>query len=183
MFSLKIDEDLQIGLSEERHAEQIFLLVDQNRAYLREWLGWLDDTQSFEDVRAFIRSSLIKFTNSNGFEGSIWYKGQLAGGIGFHYFDWLNRRTEIGYWLAKSFQGKGIMTRATRSMVDYAFNEYAMNRVEIRCATGNLKSCAIPERLGFTFEGVQRNGGWLYDRFVDYRIYSILANEWLETGK
>ena len=58
-----------------------------------------------------------------------------------------------------------------------------MNRVEIRCATGNKKSCAIPERLGFTFEGIQRNGGWLYDRFVDYRIYSILANEWLETGK
>ena len=55
----------------------------------------------------------------------------------------------IGYWLGEQFQGKGIMTAACRVLVNYAFNEFKLHRVEIKCATGNTKSCAIPERLLF----------------------------------
>jgi ribosomal-protein-serine acetyltransferase len=50
--------------------------------------------------------------------------------------------------------------------------------VEIGCAPGNRKSCAIPERLGFTREGVLRQREWLYDHFVDHVVYGILAEEW-----
>ncbi len=70
------------------------------------------------------------------------------------------------------------MTRACRALVDYAFAKLQLNRVEIRCATGNLRSQAIPERLGFTREGTLREGEWLYDHFVDLIVYSMLAREW-----
>jgi ribosomal-protein-serine acetyltransferase len=183
MFSLRVDDEIQIALYEERQAEQVFQVVDQNRAHLREWLGWLDDNLSPEDSRAYIRAVNQKFANNDGFEGGIWYKGEYVGGIGLHYINWLTRKTEIGYWLAASYQGRGIMTRAVRALINEIFNDYNLNRIEIRCATGNLRSCAIPERLGFILEGVQRDGEWLYDHFVDLRVYSLLASQWLTSNK
>ena len=85
---------------------------------------------------------------------------------------------EIGYWLSSGQQGKGIMTKAVAAMIDDAFKNLGMNRVEIHCASGNLRSRAIPARLGFTQDGVMREGGLLNGKFVDKVIYSMLASEW-----
>lgn len=95
-----------------------------------------------------------------------------------HQIDWDNRRTSIGYWLAESAQGKGLMTKATRSLVNVVFSHYQLNRVEIRAAPENRKSRLIPERLGCIMEGQIRDAEWLYDHFVDHVIYSMLASEW-----
>jgi len=89
-----------------------------------------------------------------------------------------NRKTEIGYWLAVSYQGKGLMTKTCKMLVAYAFVEYQLNRVEIHCAIGYIRSRAIPERLGVTQEGVLREAAWLYDHFVDHVVYGMLAREW-----
>jgi ribosomal-protein-serine acetyltransferase len=70
------------------------------------------------------------------------------------------------------------MTNACRAVVTAAFENYPLHRIEIRCATGNHKSCAIPKRLGFTYEGRLRQAEWLYDHFVDLEVFSILAPEW-----
>ena len=63
-------------------------------------------------------------------------------------------------------------------MVDYAFGELGLNRVQIRCARDNARSCAIPRRLGFTEEGALRQAEWLIDHFEDQVVYGILAEEW-----
>ncbi len=70
------------------------------------------------------------------------------------------------------------MTNCCRAMVSLGFREFELNRMEIRCATENKRSCAIPERLGFTREGVLRDAEWVYDRFVDLAIYGMLEREW-----
>jgi len=97
--------------------------------------------------------------------------------------DWTNRKTEIGYWLGESFQGRGLVTKSCRVLIDYAFNELKLNRVEMRCGVENKKSRNIPEKLGFREEGVVRQAGWLHDHFVDYVIYGMLASEWRDEGK
>jgi ribosomal-protein-serine acetyltransferase len=178
MFCLMVDDDIKLCLLEERHAEQLFALVDRNRIYLRQWLPWPDANTSAADSRAFIKTSLEQFANNNGFQCGIFHHGQLVGLIGYNGIDWTNRFTEIGYWLAADVQGQGIMTKACRFLVNYAFKELGLNRVEIFCAAENRKSCAIPERLGFKNEGVIRQAEWLYDHFVDSVIYGMLASEW-----
>lgn len=70
------------------------------------------------------------------------------------------------------------MTRVAKALTDYALLELNMNRVEIRVASGNEKSAAIPKRLGFKEEGTIRCAEWLYDHYVDHTIYGILADEW-----
>ncbi len=178
MFCLTVDNDIKLCLREERHAEELFALVDENRAYLREWLPWLDANTSPEDSRLFIKSTLEQFANNQGFQVAIVYRGRLAGMIGYHKIDWANRSADIGYWLAAKFQGQGIITRACRFLADYAFGELELNRVVIRAAVENHKSRAVPERLGFTNEGTARQVEWLYDHFVDLVVYGALAAEW-----
>jgi ribosomal-protein-serine acetyltransferase len=178
MFRIEVGDDLEMRLLEESDAERLFALTEENRAYLRRWLPWLDDTTTVAHTQAFIRSSLEQFAEDNGFQLGIVYRRELAGVIGLHYVNRQNRKTEIGYWLAERFQGRGIMTRCCRALVDYAFKELGLNRVEIRCALENTRSRAIPERLGFTQEGVQKDAEWLYDHFVDLVMYSMLAADW-----
>ena len=178
MFQFSINDELELRLLEERQAEELFALVDRNRAYLREWLPWLDANTSVEDSRAFIRGTLEQFARNDGFQAGIWFQGQLAGLIGYHGIQWGNRSTEIGYWLGASFQGHGFMTQACRALVNYAFRELALNRVGIHCAEGNHKSRAIPERLGFQQEGVLRQAEHLYGRYVDQVVYAVLVGDW-----
>jgi len=70
------------------------------------------------------------------------------------------------------------MTASCRACISHAFTELKLNRVEIRCAVENRKSRAIPERLGFRFEGTLREAQWLYDHFVEHALYGMLAREW-----
>ena len=168
----------ELHLVEEADADKLFALIDRDRAHLRQWLPWLDGNTSVEDTYAFIRHAQEQYASKKGFQAVITYKNETAGIIGYHPIDWQNRCVMIGYWLGEDFQGKGIMTEASRILVNYAFNELLLHRVEIRCATGNTKSCAIPERLHFVKEGVIKDGEWLYDHFVDLVLYRMLVHEW-----
>jgi ribosomal-protein-serine acetyltransferase len=63
-------------------------------------------------------------------------------------------------------------------MLDHLIKELGLHRVEIRCGTGNTRSCAVPARLGFTREGVAREAEWVSDRWIDLVIWSMLQEEW-----
>jgi ribosomal-protein-serine acetyltransferase len=173
-----IDQDIELRLLTEQDAAALFSLIDQNRPYLREWLPWVDYTRSVEDERTFIRLLHEQYKENHGFACGIWYQGQITGTIGYHPIDWTHHKVEIGYWLAASYQGKGLMTNSCRAMITYAFDTLKLNKVEIRCATGNVRSCAIPQRLDFKFEGIIKQGEWLYDHFVDLFLYGMLASDW-----
>jgi ribosomal-protein-serine acetyltransferase len=70
------------------------------------------------------------------------------------------------------------MTEAVRALVTHAFEAWELNRVQIRVAVGNVRSRAIPERLGFKQEGVFRQAERIGDRFEDIVVYSMLVGEW-----
>ena len=178
MFTHSLSPDLSLMLLEPRHAEPLFRAVDRDRAYLRQWLPWLDLTESSADTLAFIHRTRQQLAENNGFQTAILYQGEIVGMIGHIGIEWSHRRTGLGYWLAEKAQGRGIMTTACRAYIDHAFGELGLNRVEIRAAVENRKSRAIPERLGFTLEGAIRDAERLYGRFVDHAVYGLLAREW-----
>ena len=178
MFCIQVDEDLSLGLFEKRHAKELAELIDSSRSYLREWLPWIDYSKTTEDSEQFIQRSLEQFARNDGFQLAIRYKGKIAGIIGLHAINWSSRSTSIGYWLGEGFQGNGLMTKASAAVVAYCFKELGPHRIEIRAATGNTKSRAIPERLGFQKEGCIREGEWLYDHFVDHCVYGLLRKDY-----
>lgn len=179
MFYYEVDAEIQLKLITPNDAEEIFTFVDRSRQYLREWLGWVDHTKTVEDTRKFAEMNLKKFANQEALDTAIIYNGQFVGKISINTINWNLKKAEIGYFLDESFQGDGIMTRAAKGIIDIAFNEYKLEKIEIHAAVGNTKSCQIPERLGFTKEGTIRKAEWLYDHYVNHVIYGLLVEEWL----
>lgn len=172
---MKINETIELELLGLNHRDELYSLVDANRAYLREWLPWLDVNTSLNDTESFIKSVVDQYEAGKGAQYAVFYRASMCGTCGFHNIDKVNKIGEIGYWLSKTHSGKGIMTKAVKMVVETGFLEYGLNRIEIACATGNTKSRAIPERLGFKLEGVLRERENLYQRYVDHAIYSMLA--------
>jgi ribosomal-protein-serine acetyltransferase len=161
MFSLRLDEQVTLRPFEARDKEALFALIDANRAYLQRWFPWVDATKNPDDLDAFIARGRKQLADEDGFQAGIWQEGRLIGSAGLHYIDWQARSTEIGYWLEERSQGQGIMTRVVAALCQGLFDEYRLNRVEIRCDPANRRSRALPERLGFTEEGVLRQVCWV----------------------
>jgi ribosomal-protein-serine acetyltransferase len=159
-------------------AAELFALTDANRSYLRQWLPWLDVVTRVEHTQEFIARSMQQFADRKGLVAAICDSGKIIGTIGFNRIDWGTRTGYIGYWLAESHQGRGIMTASCRSLIDYGFTTLKLDRMVITCDTANLRSSAIPLRLGFTHEGVIRDAEWLYNKSRDHDLYALLAGEW-----
>ena len=179
MLKYTIDEQTELKLLEPRHAPELFELIHRNREHLREWLPFPDQTHSVEDSRRFIEGRLKALAQGKGLALGIWHQGRLAGVLSLRLHPF-GRRGEIGYWLGKEFQGKGLITKACRALIGYAFEELRLHRVEIHCASRNRRSRAVPERLGFREEAVLREACWTAQGLDDLVIYGLLAREWAE---
>lgn len=178
VLCIPIDEEIQLRLYEEQYAEEYFALIERNRLHLSEWMPWAVDEGSLEETKAYMKQTLLRFTNKEELQAGIWFQNRLVGASGYPHLDWDNRKVEISYWIDGSMQGKGLVTRVCRAMVSYAFDQYHLNKVEILCATHNSRSRAIPERLGFTREGIIRQGERFNDHYNDLVVYGMLASEW-----
>lgn len=176
-LELTVNEDIFLRTFQLEDADRLFYLVDSSRDQLRAWLPWVDNTKSPEDSRKFIEAVIEEFKNGKSIELGIFYKEELVGVVATHSISKANRHTSLGYWLATEYNGNGIMTAAVKALLNYLFTEKKLHRIVIKAATGNNKSKAIPEKLGFKAEGIERDGEWLYDHFVDLQVYSLLEDE------
>ena len=160
-------------------ATDLFNVVDKNRDLLAPWLGWVDFVKGPEDEFSVVQS----VAQADTCKYFIYVGTQLAGMLGIVQEYKSKNTIEIGYWLDKDAYGRGIMTHAVKKVVGLAFDVLGVNRVEIQAAIGNLKSRAIPQRLGFNQDGILRQREVVRPGVVyDIAMYSKLKSEW-EKGK
>lgn len=181
-FQRTVAPGIEIRQLEEADAPVLFGLVDRDRDYLREWLPWVDRTHAAEDIGQYIAMVQAQLAENRSPNTAIVVDGAICGCIGCHAIDWANRKASIGYWIAAGHQRRGIMTQCCVAMLRYLFDELGLHRVEIRCGTGNTKSCAIPARLGFTREGTMRGAEYVDERWIDLVVWSMLEEEWRARG-
>lgn len=177
MMRFALSDDAELRLLEESDAEELFALIDADRAHLRRWLPWAGE-QDLEGTREFIRLTRRQLADDTGRTVAVVCDGAVAGVVGVEPLDWIHRSTSIGYWLGERFQGRGLITSAVRTVVDHAVSVWELNRIEIRAAVGNARSRAIPERLGFQEEGTLREAEIVGGTALDIVVYSMLASEW-----
>ena len=180
MLICKVEAQTELRLIGPSNREELFQLLEANRGHIRAWHSWIDILRSVTDVERAITVWQQQLAMNRGFYAGIWFKGRFCGIINHFNVDWSNRWTAFSYWLDAAHQGQGIMTACCRAMLSHSFNTWKLNRVTIECATHNTRSRAIPERLGFRFEGVIREVEWLHDRYVDHAVYGMLSSDYDE---
>ena len=175
---IEVDESIVLKELEFSDAPVIFGAIENNRKFLAKWLPFVDYTCDLEDSQNFIKSVVDVPDEDREYVFKILYQKVFAGLIGFKGTDAINRKTELGYWICESFQGNGIVTKSVKALMKFAFTDLFVNRIQIKCATGNQKSKAIPIRLGFLFEGIERDGERMNDgHYCDIEVYSFLKRQ------
>jgi len=171
-----LGDDAQVRTFTVEDADELARVVDVNAERLDRWFPWVDASRKQEGALAFIERSLASETDLEG--NGIWVDGEIAGAIGLTVNTSWNGG-ELGYWLDANAEGRGLVTRACRLFIDHGFGELGLNRITIHAATENDRSRAVPERLGFTQEGVLRRAGRVGgDRYLDLVVYGLLHDGW-----
>jgi len=140
-------------------AEALKEAVDESREYIHPWLPFADAHRTVEESRDWIIHQETQWLLREGMIVGVWENAtqRFIGGSGLNVEDWKARCFEIGYWLRPSAAGHGYMTEVAQLLTDYAFDHLAANRVQIRCDVRNVRSAAIPRRLGFVQEALLRD--------------------------
>lgn len=161
----------------EADIDSIFETVKRNVEHLH-FMHWITPDYSREMAAEFVERSTVAATKGESLGFGIFRQAKLIGSIGFVHFDRQARKTEIGYWLDRDTQRKGIVSSATAALIDWAIDVEGMNRIEIRCSTENERSADVPRRLGFTLEGTLRQSEFRHGALHDFYVFGLLADEW-----
>lgn len=107
-------------------------------------------------------------------------ENKMIGGITLNGADEFQGTARIGFWLGKKYWGKGIMSEAVQKMLEFAFNELNLRRIEWEVFAGNNASEHMAKKFGFKFEGTKRKGGRskATGKIHDEKKYGLLKEEW-----
>ena len=148
---------------------------------LARWESWIDEPFTVERSRIWLQACLDDFVAGRRIGTFLRVGGELAGWAAL---DIRGHIGEVGYWLDAAYEGRGMATSAVRALLDVAFGQRGLERVELRTSPANDRSRALAMRLSFRFEGILRhaiarpavNG----DRaFEDETLYAMLAEDWI----
>lgn len=133
--------------------DQLVDVVNDNLEHLRPWMPWAQVPVTAESQSEFLASSAANWADGTDFVYGVFAGAVLLGSVGLH-----TRHgsgvLEIGYWVRASAQGRGLVTAATRVLAEVAASYAEVDRVAIYCDEANLRSAAVPRRLGFTLSGI-----------------------------
>jgi ribosomal-protein-serine acetyltransferase len=170
-------DDFEMRAWREDDIDAALDVVLRNREHLQTYMQWMTDDYSLEHARKFLVAGIKDRLDRKTLGLALLREGNLIGSTGFNRLDWSAKVCEIGYWIDSKAEGKGLITKACQAMIEYAFDELEMNRIEIRCSAENLRSAAVPERLGFKLEGTLRKAEMLNGRPHDFLVFGLLADD------
>src|SRR5690606_12203731 len=106
MEYIQVNKNIHLEAIRYHVAPVVFKAINYDRQFLRKWLPFVDSTKSVSDTQLFIESLTSPETGRRDPVYTTWYNYEFAGLIGFKDSDWINHKTELGYWLIEKMQGK-----------------------------------------------------------------------------
>ena len=173
MFNVVVDDEIKLYLVHESFVSRYVELTTVSSEYISQWMAWPLFCKTEDDFRKFVTGSLHKYADGQSMNCAIEYKGEIVGNCGFNSINHNLKTVEIGYWLGEQYQGNGIITRVCQYLIDYAFKQLDMHKVQITAAEGNQSSRAVCERLGMTLEGIITNREKIGERILNHATYGL----------
>lgn len=104
--------------------------------------------------------------------------GKPIGVIQLKDIDWNAMKRELGYFIDKDYENKGIMSRCIITLLDQTFNEQDLNKVFLRIDIKNTASRKMAEKCGFRQEGLMLMDFKTYaNEYVDSVYYGLLKKD------
>ncbi|HEY4927509.1 MAG TPA: GNAT family protein [Acidimicrobiales bacterium] len=136
------------------YADALTEAVVASLTELRPWMPWAQDAPTVPGMTQVLTDGEAGFDTDEEWQFVLGEPGSdlVLGAIGLH------RRgppdtVEIGYWIRTDATRRGLATAASRALTAAAFAHLPfVTTVEIRMDTGNVRSAAVPPRLGFSFD-------------------------------
>ncbi|PRX96349.1 GNAT family N-acetyltransferase [Allonocardiopsis opalescens] len=182
MLTLPLGDGAELRALEPWNAEEFAAFIERERPALAPWLVWGSTIVDAEGARAMLQRYADEQAAGRGRIYGIWRGGTLVGGTLFRVFDTEAGVCELGVWLAAGERGRGLITKASRLMIDWAVHHRGMARVEWRTIPSNAASLAVAERLGMRRDGLLRGGYPFNGERHDVEVWALLAEEWRAAG-
>ncbi len=179
MLALSLGDGAELRQLEPWHAAEFVAHVAEIRDHLRRWIPFATRVVDEATARDLLQRFADLQARDEGRFYGLWIDGKLSGGTLFKDFHARDGVCEVGVWLSPSAEGRGLITRAVRAMIDWAIRVRGMTRVEWRCDPDNERSQAVAKRLGMTLEGTLRQDFLLNGERKDSQVWAILASEWM----
>jgi ribosomal-protein-serine acetyltransferase len=177
MLVASLGDGAELRPLEPWQAAEFAAYIDKHRPHLAPWLPWAVRITDTEGARGFLQRYAERQADDAGRIYSIWLDHEMVGGALFRTFDVATLTCELGVWVAPEAEGRGLVTRACRRLIDWAIGERGLNRVEWRCVPDNTRSIAVAKRLGMTREGVLRQSFPFNGELLDVELWALLASE------
>ena len=174
MLSRSLGDGAELRPLEPWRAAEFAAFIDRNREHLAPWLPWATRIVDADGARAWLQGYADKLAADAGQVFGIWIDGELVGGTVFRTIDLWAGTCEIGVWIGAGSGGRGLVTRACRDMIDWAFRVRGLSRVEWRAVTTNERSLATAKRLGMVREGVLRSAVPGDDGRQDLEVWAVV---------
>ncbi|WP_030787978.1 GNAT family N-acetyltransferase [Streptomyces sp. NRRL S-920] len=178
MFAISLGDGAELRPLEPWQAEEFLAHMDRGREFIGQYVGLPDITADLPAARNWLQLYADKAAADTGRLYGIRLDGRLVGGVLLRSFDAGTGTCEAGCWLEPAAAGQGLVTRAVRVVIDWAFEVRGMHRVEWLVAPENIPSINVAKRLGMTLEGVQRQNDLYRGVRQDTEIWAVLAPEW-----
>lgn len=150
------------------------------------WKYSLQPGNGLENLKTYIHFALQGRKEETSYPFIVFDKRtqQIAGSTRFYDFQKNHNTVQLGYtWYGKEFQGTGLNKQCKMLMLEFAFENLGVDRVEFRADAKNERSIAAMKSIGCTVEGILRNNCAAPEGRRDSIVLSILKNEWLDGGK
>jgi ribosomal-protein-alanine N-acetyltransferase len=140
----------------------------------------LETFTTIDEAEALARQFASTQAAGRGLRWGIQPRGQsqLIGTVGFNDWAQASRRCGLGYDLARSQWGSGLVPEALRAILAHGFVTLGLNRIEAFVMQGNDRSMRLLRKLGFREEGILRQRGAWKGRFHDLTLFALLQSEY-----
>ncbi|MFL6657767.1 MAG: GNAT family N-acetyltransferase [Massilia sp.] len=152
-------------------------LVAANAAHLSGYLPKVASLANLPEAQRHVEATLAAVEQGDLLEWHIFTNEILCGAIRLHHIDTDNRKAAIACYLGADHLGRGLATASVRTVLQYAFGRLALNRIELVCASENMASQRLAERLGFRWEGLLRQAELIDGAYLDHFVYGLLRED------
>jgi len=182
VFAIALSESAKLSPLEPWQVEEFLAHMDRARPNLDPWIPWAQRSTDLESARAALQSYADRQAADAGRLFGIWSEGVLVGGVMFVSFSKATGVCEIGVWLEPAAEGKGLVSAAVSRLIDYAFDDRGMSRIEWHTSPANTRSGAVAQRMGMTLEGTLREAFLHQGVRHDTQVWSLLPSDRAASG-